>query len=255
MLLIYIYIISSYYYNKLLLCSDCLKKLSKILDGYAISRGHSDPGDLEAGFNYAEWGAETRHVKEQAEYLVEKLEEKYLDDKPKLITLLVGANDLCQACHYPQDYNEDIYVERLKDAMNYIKDHTTYTILSIDTMFDVTPLPLFSTGIVCDVIGSSVCSCATSEGNKPFTKDMQQKFHKKLMELINSGRYDQTEEFTVVVQAHFQNATPPMKDGKVDASFWSADCFHPGRKAQYSFAKSLWHSLVRLFITIHSVKF
>ncbi|CAD5115142.1 DgyrCDS4146 [Dimorphilus gyrociliatus] len=223
---------------------NALKKLAKILDGYAISRGHSDAGDVEAGFNYAEWGAETRHTKEQAEYLVEKLEEKNLEDSPKLITLLVGANDLCQACDYPQDYNEDVYVERLKDTIDYIKDHTTYTILSIDTMFDVTPLPLFSSGIVCDVIGSSVCNCATSEGNKPFTRDMQKKFHNKLMELIASGRYDQNEEFTVVVQTHFQNATPPMKDGQVDKSYWSIDCFHPARKAQYAFGKSLWHNLM-----------
>jgi phospholipase B1 len=54
-------------------------------------------------------------------------------------------------------------------------------------------------------------------------------------QLVDSGRYDSTDDFTVVVQPFFKDfLAPRTSDGKVDLSFFAPDCFHLSAKSHGS---------------------
>lgn len=99
-----------------------------------------------------------------------------------------------------------------------------------------------------------------------------------MRELIDSGRYDTHDNFTVVLQPFFREIFLPklqvktirfgslsclvflasflfsftvfltasfLKDGRPDRSYFSPDCFHLSQKAHTLMARSLWNNMVR----------
>ena len=56
------------------------------------------------------------------------------------------------------------------------------------------------------------------------------------VELIDSGRYDKSNQFNVVVQPFMRDFNPPrLSNGKVDLSYFAPDCFHFSAKSHGKF--------------------
>ncbi|KAH0622631.1 hypothetical protein JD844_025098, partial [Phrynosoma platyrhinos] len=63
--------------------------------------------------------------------------------------------------------------------------------------------------------------------------------------LVNSGRYDTREDFTVVVQPFMEEATMPMTpEGLPDSSYFAPDCFHFHQKTHSQAARALWNNML-----------
>ena len=52
------------------------------------------------------------------------------------------------------------------------------------------------------------CACAIREDTLPLMKDYQLEYSRLLEELVNSGRYDTRDDFTVVLQPHQRDLKP-----------------------------------------------
>jgi len=166
----------------------------------------------------------------------------------KLISFLIGGNDLCRFCNDPEGYSADAYVGYIRTALDYLMaEGPPKMLIVLSTIFDITPLPAFSDSFVCEIFQGFVCPCGYNPEYHPEIKTAQRQYHRKLVQLIESGRYDNPNrpDFTVVMEPHFQEAQPPKIPGtdQVDGTFWAVDCFHPGRKAHYAMAISLWNQL------------
>ncbi|NXJ11111.1 PLB1 Phospholipase, partial [Odontophorus gujanensis] len=58
-------------------------------------------------------------------------------------------------------------------------------------------------------------------------------------------RYEQREDFAVVVQPFFRNTIVPLdSNGKPDLSFFAADCFHFSEKGHAEMAIALWNNMM-----------
>jgi phospholipase B1 len=84
-------------------------------------------------------------------------------------------------------------------------------------------------GTVCSLMHKKTCPCAAypTDADSQALDQYIPLYQSKLVELVNSGRYDTRDDFTVVIQpflAHTQ--LPRTSDGQPDYSFFAPDCFH-----------------------------
>jgi len=219
-----------------------------------FSSAESWAGELEAGLNVAIGGAIATDMPDNAYDLVyqmwyygEDLGVDWYEDW-KLVSFLIGGNDLCRFCNDPEYYSAESFVANIRDSLDYLyTEGPPKMIVALSTIFDVTPLPAFSDNIGCDIFQSVACPCAYDPAYHPMIQQAQKDYHNGLVALIESGRYDTADrpDFTVVLMPHFKDALPPKIPGtdQVDASFWAVDCFHPGKKAHFAMTVSLWNQL------------
>ncbi|XP_060115367.1 phospholipase B1, membrane-associated-like [Heteronotia binoei] len=74
---------------------------------------------------------------------------------------------------------------------------------------------------------------------------VNKKYQEGTHRLIDTGRYDTREDFTVIVQPFLEGTTmPKTKEGLPDASYFAPDCFHFQQKAHSQAARALWNNML-----------
>ena len=90
-------------------------------------------------------------------------------------------------------------------------------------------------GLACSYLHTSSCPCAAypaDEAAEQKLVEYTEAYRNLANELVESGRYDTTDDFTVVIQPFFKDFNPPrLNNGKVDLSFFAPDCFHFSAKS------------------------
>uniref|UniRef100_A0A3Q2YFL4 Uncharacterized protein n=1 Tax=Hippocampus comes TaxID=109280 RepID=A0A3Q2YFL4_HIPCM len=59
-----------------------------------------------------------------------------------------------------------------------------------------------------------------------------------------SGRYDDREDFAVVVQPFLRNSIMPLNDGRPDVTYFSEDCFHFSERGHADMAVAMWNNML-----------
>jgi len=95
---------------------------------------------------------------------------------------------------------------------------------------DVRGIKHFNNGsYICRTLLKRICPCAaspTAEQAK-ILDDYIPQYHQVLLNLINSGRYEERDDFTVVIQPFMTKTKLPYKDNNtIDFSYFAPDCFH-----------------------------
>jgi phospholipase B1 len=68
----------------------------------------------------------------------------------------------------------------------------------------------------------------------------------KLDDLSKLPKYNDREDFTIVVQPFFTNVTVPTEpDGSPDFSYFAPDCFHFSSKGHAASAVGLWNNIIQ----------
>jgi len=163
----------------------------------------------------------------------------------KVATVFTGGNDLCDVC-YRSSWQQSAYIASLEKGLDYLLANVPRLLVNLVAEVDVSLLALLNSS-TCSVPREWECGCI-GEGADSVAKmhsaamEMQQAMHK----IAALPRYQQRDDWTVVVQTMYENFTFPRDaSGKPDATFFSPDCFHYSTKGHASAAVALWNNMLQ----------
>ncbi|KAK2151343.1 hypothetical protein LSH36_367g07008 [Paralvinella palmiformis] len=162
------------------------------------------------------------------------------DNDWKMITMFIGGNDLCAYCEDPEYYSPSEYVTWIREALDMLQDQVPRAFVNLVPMMDVTPIhsvffhvnntnyteePTWE-GLypwMCHLIHLGFCRCIMNETGRLMIKRVQQDYFYGLNELIESGRYDIKDDFTVILQPHLKDQQMLVDLTPVGQKPYSAD--------------------------------
>ncbi|KAF8375470.1 hypothetical protein PRIPAC_81899 [Pristionchus pacificus] len=230
--------------------TNILKKFNPNLFGYSTGTGSANVWQT-AHLNTAIPGAATVDLYGQAGDLIRRMKEHPeidFQNQWKLIHIFIGANDICDWCDYPDMVSDQHFRDNLNKAVQLLKDNLPKTIVVLVGMFDLSLLrKIDKDKYFCDKLHAVECPCE-QEFDFP-TEDIsaQCKRYMSVEQELMDGRFDTTDDFTLVIQPFFEEITePPMTpDGEPDLTFFAPDCFHFSAYGHAVVAKALWNNIVQ----------
>ncbi|CAF1089174.1 unnamed protein product [Rotaria sordida] len=240
-------------YDKHMTLPNILRLYNPQLKGFSTKTSISFLNGQNAkhnGLNVAKSGARSYDMVDQVHLLLNRLKNEKLCDLNndwKLITLFIGGNDLCDFCKDLTKYDPVNYIGRVRETLELLYNaNLPRTLINLVPVLDVRPVKELKNGhIVCEILRQFSCTCAaypTKEDAKILDRWIPL-YQQGLVDLVNTGRYDGRDDFTVVVQPFFMETKPPQKNGKIDHSYFSPDCFHFSGKGHSVAALSLWNNM------------
>jgi phospholipase B1 len=193
--------------------------------------------------NVAESGAHASDLLEQAQELVRRIRESDeidFENDWKLVTIYIGLNDLCTTCIESTDGEPDVWIQSVKDGLDYLQDNLPRTFINLVQLLDIGDViraladPVL--GPVCSSFYRFTCPCVTEFDS------ITQQYQENLRSLVSSGRYDQSDGFTVVLQP-FQSTFEIGGASGLNLSFFVADCFHYSPSGNRELAIALWNNM------------
>ncbi|XP_065833664.1 phospholipase B1, membrane-associated-like isoform X2 [Oscarella lobularis] len=192
-------------------------------------------------FNTAKSAAKARAMLGQAERLVALMQadpDVNIEEDWKVVTLWIGGNDLCQFCNNNnRGATPEEYEEYLTQALDYLHENLPRTFVNLVSIIDVAMLQEVSSDIRCTLFHLFECSCLDRQEQ---LTEYALEYRSRMHEVIDSGRYDTKDDFTVVIQPFYEEAFLP--ENPID--YFAADCFHFNSKGQAVAAVSLWNNMV-----------
>ncbi|KAI0237111.1 Phospholipase B1, membrane-associated [Lamellibrachia satsuma] len=233
----------------ILTLTNLVRKYSPDVKGFSIGANWISEDD--AGFNVAFGGHQAIDMPSDAHELIQRLQlsndEGSIDYQNdwKLTTILIGGNDICDYCKDRQLRSVEKYAENMMQALDLLQKHVPRMLVQVVVMFDVSPLRVLQDGYLCGIMQERMCECAMTSGTRQELRPLQLQYYEALKQLIEeSGRYDQKDDFTVVLQPFMRDWRPPQDgQGRIDRSYFAPDCFHPGRKMHRAMAYMLWNNM------------
>ncbi|XP_060771706.1 phospholipase B1, membrane-associated-like [Neoarius graeffei] len=228
---------------------NILRQFNPSLQGFSTGHGRS----AQDGFNMAVSGATASDLVAQASLLIQALKSsENVDFKMdwKLITVLIGVNDLCQYCVDQNNLSPQNYSHHLMKALDLLYKEVPRVLVNVLTIPEIEVLRMGKKSFLgCSFFPSDVCPCLMSPKDNSSElaelKFINQEYQTEIEQLISGERYDSREDFTVVLQPYLQNTTIPLdKDGNSDLSYFTLDCFHLSERAQAEMAISLWNNML-----------
>lgn len=193
--------------------------------------------------NEAVSGNRARGVLAQAERLVKDMKASKsinFEKDWKLVTLFIGGNNLCQYCEKKGEHEPINYINSIKKAFDYLHAELPRALVNFVSMVNVEDIRDMNNGLVCGLLHVFLCPCAAYPINEKAILTLEsyfQNYTRLSRELVESGRYDTKDDFTVVLQPFFSNFKAPRLDnGKVDLSYFAPDCFHYSAKSHGNFS-------------------
>ncbi|XP_030070536.1 phospholipase B1, membrane-associated isoform X2 [Microcaecilia unicolor] len=212
------------------------------------------PSPLEdTALNLAVTGANTYEFPEQTRNLVDSLKTYpgiSFENDWKVVTIFIGGNDLCDYCKNKTLFSADSFIHNLTISLDMLHQELPRTIVNVVQVFWMESLREVNDGSLGCLLQKSFCSCLVLP-QKNSTEiqellDQNVQFQKKLEALIDSGRYDDKEDFAVVLQPFLKKAqAPKLSNGSIDYSYFALDCFHFTIKGHEELAKGLWNNMLQ----------
>lgn len=236
---------------------NILRQYNTELYGYATgTTPTSDFLDLpNTRLNVARTGAHASEMLQQAQDLVAKIrasDQVDFNDDWKLITIFIGSNDICQLpCIDDPLGDPENWIQNITTALDYLSDNlprTFVNLIQLTSIGDLMRQVLTNTGygLVCaNLFESFVCDCGPY--NSPSFEDefteLLLQYMANLEELAGSGRYDVSDNFTVVLQPFQMTTIVNTIDGEADLSSFTPDCSHLRPEGNRNLAVGLWNNM------------
>jgi phospholipase B1 len=195
---------------------------------------------------------ETSHgMPDQASLLLERLRSNGdcdLINDWKIITLFVGVsffylklclrkiisikgNDLCLFCQDYDAYTPDSFTQHIQTTLDFFHANIPRALVNLVLVLDVRDVEkLNAGGPVCSLLHSNTCPCAAfppTPEDRVILNEWIPLYQSKLVDLVNTGRYDTKPDFTVVVQPFMAHTPLPLQpNGEPDYNYFAPDCFH-----------------------------
>ncbi|XP_031212080.1 phospholipase B1, membrane-associated isoform X2 [Mastomys coucha] len=232
---------------------NILREFNPSLKGFSVGTGKENTP--QASFNQAVAGAKSDGLTAQARTLVNLMKADTtinFQKDWKIITVFIGGNDLCGSCNDVARFSPQNFVDNIKAALDILHAEVPRAFVNMVKAIEITPLrELYNQpSIGCPrMILRNLCPCVLNIGNNSTELaslvERNRQYQKGTEKLIESGRYDTRDDFTVVVQPFFENvAMPRTPEGLPDRSFFAPDCFHFDVKTHASSAIALWKNML-----------
>jgi len=220
-----------------------------------------------SGYNFAVSGATSIELAEQAWRLVKAMRRDpwiNFEKDWKMVTIIIGHNDACtHVCNSTlgvdmfEDASPPTYARNVQKALDILQRNLPRTFVNLVPIADVTMvLDLLDKPAHCYPLHWYLCPCLfdpkfSNKLSKPQMKKVLSAYMNQLKNLLASGRYDTSTDFTVVLQPSLVNGDLPLQQNKVfnrrlpDLSFMAPDCFHFSQKLHALIGRSLWNNLLQ----------
>ncbi|KAM9467108.1 phospholipase B1, membrane-associated-like [Clarias gariepinus] len=204
----------------------------------------------ETGFNLAVTGHNTVNFSEQVRHMIDTFKTypglNFKEDW-KLVTILIGMNDICDHCKDKNLFSADNFIKYLTASLDMMKNEVPRLIVNMVQIFTMKPLRDVQKPSFGCMLQKSFCSCLVrpEENSTELAElvELNVEFQRRLEELLDSDRYFK-EDFAVVLQPYAGHAQPPrLADGNIDFSYFTPDCFHFTIKGHEELAKGLWNNM------------
>ncbi|XP_061897397.1 phospholipase B1, membrane-associated-like [Entelurus aequoreus] len=232
---------------------NILKEFNPSLTGFSQGIGKADsPG---AFLNQAVAGATSGDVVKQVRALVARMKKDTRIDFHndwKVITMFIGGNDICDFCTDSVFFSPRNVAARIRRALDILHDEVPRALVNLVELLDIIPLrnlhkdntlgcPTWFVRIVCP------CVLKPRDGSVELQKvnEYSRAYQHAMRELVDSGRYDTHDNFSVVLQPFYREVfLPTLPDGRPDRSYFSPDCFHLSQRAHTLMARALWNNML-----------
>ncbi|XP_013378101.1 PREDICTED: phospholipase B1, membrane-associated isoform X3 [Chinchilla lanigera] len=232
---------------------NILREFNRNLTGYAVGTG--DANDTNAFLNQAVPGAKAEELISQVETLVQKMKDDHrinFYEDWKVITVLIGANDLCDHCTDSNLYSAANFFNHLRNALDVLHREVPRALVNLVDFMNPSVMRQVFLGNPdkCPVQHASIlCNCVLTprENSQELARleAFTRAYQSSMRELVESGRYDTREDFSVVLQPFFLNIRlPVLEDGRPDTSFFAPDCIHPSQKFHSQLSRALWVNML-----------
>ncbi|XP_021563672.1 phospholipase B1, membrane-associated, partial [Carlito syrichta] len=232
---------------------NILREFNTNLTGYSVGTG--DANDTNAFLNQAVPGAKAEDLLSQVQILVQRMKNDHEVDFHadwKVITMLIGGSDLCDYCTDSNLYSAASFSEHLQQALDLLHREVPRALVSLVDFMDPSILRQAFLGDPdrCPRQQASVlCNCVLTPRENSLElarlKAFARAYQSSVRQLVESGRYDTREDFSVVLQPFFQNTRlPVLEDGRPDMSFFAPDCVHPSQKFHSQLSRALWVNML-----------
>ncbi|KAK6186521.1 hypothetical protein SNE40_008546 [Patella caerulea] len=227
---------------------NILKRYNPSITGYSTRSG--DIKKKNSAFNVADPGNVFMDLTDEAELLISRMQADPnidINNDWKLITILIGDNDLCDICD-EDGHEAERYIATMEKTLQILQDNLPRTIVNVVEVLNANIVKKLNKGLICSVVHFFLCKCAAYPKNDVAEQElinMTRLYQTSLHDLAISGKFDTKDDFTVVDQPFFRNTYPPTKAGSddLDLSYFVPDCFHLSSKGQSNTATALWNNM------------
>ncbi|KAM9053640.1 phospholipase B1, membrane-associated [Megaptera novaeangliae] len=241
------------YLEKVTTLPNILRKFNGNLTGYAVGTGNAS--DTNAFLNQAVPGTKAKELSSQVQTLIQKMKDDHrvnFHEDWKVITVLIGGSDLCDYCTDSNLYSAANFYDHLRNALDILHREVPRALVNlVDFMSPRVMRHVFlGNPDKCPVQQASIlCNCVLTlrESSQELARleAVTRAYQNSMRELVESGRYDTREDFSVVLQPFFYNIRLPiLADGRPDVSFFAPDCLHPNQKFHSQLSRALWVNML-----------
>ncbi|XP_041716002.2 phospholipase B1, membrane-associated isoform X2 [Coregonus clupeaformis] len=234
---------------------NILREFNPSLTGFSVGKGKEHTP--QAFLNQAVAGGKAKDIPEQVRALVARMKNDsriHFQEDWKVITLFIGGNDMCDYCYNSLFYSTDNYVRHIRESLDYLHKQVPRALVNLVEPLYIPVLRQMHTDLNADLkcptwLVNILCPCVISpkEGSVAFSQldGLNRDYQRGLHELVESGRYDTHNNFTVVLQPFLRDiVVPQTEDGRPDRTYFSPDCFHLSQKSHTLMARALWNNML-----------
>lgn len=230
--------------------SNIIKKYNPEVTGY--STGEGPVWFPNARLNVAEPGDKSEAMPGQADSLISKMKADTSFDYEndwKLITMFIGGNDLCDYCDDRNTFSPENYVRNVQTALDKLHAEVPKVFVNLVEVLNIANVNELNQNFICNTLHLFLCRCGAypwDDEERQIMLEAVDKYQQGLINLVESGRYDTRDDFTVVIQPFFEKTPIPKNpaNGETDLSFFSPDCFHLSQKGHEAAADALWNNMI-----------
>jgi small subunit ribosomal protein S29e/phospholipase B1 len=204
---------------------------------------------LDAGVSMAK----VQDVPDQINYLVNTMKTQYantinFEEDWKLLTLFIGANNLCGACNGDSDSQPAYFEQHLRAVLSQIEQQIPRVFVNVITIFNISGVwwagqNSWYCRALWDGITDHECYCLTTgkEQDRDIMDQHSVEFNAISEKLAAEFEAHNNPNFTVVVQPGV-SGLPIAVFGEDYLS--ALDCFHPNLNANEAFTYSIWNNMM-----------
>ncbi|GMS92786.1 hypothetical protein PENTCL1PPCAC_14961, partial [Pristionchus entomophagus] len=229
--------------------ANILKKFNPDIIGYSTGTGSANMLQTSQ-LNAAVRGAVSGDLIGQANDLVRRMRghpDIDLAKQWKLVHIFIGDNDLCEWCDHQDIYAPERFRDNIRAAVKILKQNLPRTIVVLTGVIDLLLVRrVDANNNFCKALHYHVCPCEmNSKVSDQELRNVSLLYMQREQELEDSGEFDDSDDFTLVVQPFFEGMTdaPRLPDGSPDFSLFAPDCFHFSQYGHAMVAKNLWNNL------------